>query len=1185
MGLAIVYGATARDRTADCLADLLDALGTGRVRSAFLVVPEEAKLEAERRLLAETPSGCLMQVEVSSFFRLSHRLAGEACGRARPRLDAASRAFLLHRILRRRRETFRTFGRMADHPGFVPQVEAVLGDFRRHGIDGALLRRVADGSAEGSDAETAADDVSGFRLRAGDFAQVLSDYEEALRSQGLADPESALPELAALLERAGPGCPWPLSRLAWLAEAGVWVDGFGATRDFTPQELAVLQALSARTRQVTVFVDADAWPASPAAVDAGPLSHLPGRRTLWSLAGGHPTGETRPVVRRLPYSDQASGQPVPWSLARLSRPAPDLGAEPEPAPTDAIRLVESSDPWQECAWIAGEIRRLVQVEGFRMQEIAVTLPQAQGYGIAMERAFRSAGLAMALDRPRPLAGAPLFRFLLALVDLAAGSCRPDTVMELLRTGYTGLSPDECDRFENVVLALGLDRKDRILDDARYRTGWLPAGDRPGEEPETGEGELSSREQEEAERRQEARRIRDLGLLPLFGAAARLSAARTQGDRAGVLLSEMDRLSIRSILSDQSRRLVEKDEQEGALVAILSWNAAVDILDRMRLLLADETGDLRLFRDLLAAASMAVRAGVLPSSPDRVLVGPVERMVHRAVRVLFVPGCLDGTFPAGRGREGLWKDRDRERLEHRTGIRLPSVRRDKAAEDAALVHQLFSVPTERLVLSWPRVGGDGKPGFPSSAFRDLQRRFPGAIRGSADPPLPASADDLALDGRLLSPLSALPLALRHAVSACRACPGSAGPGSSAGPADPGCAPMPSPAARVLLHALVPLPGTGWSGLRDECLAVPSPRVRISSCLVGAFYPDEPEMSVSQLETYGRCPFSHFASYLLKLEERPEWRPEVAEAGTLAHALVECGMRELESALARVTSSGEDPRGLLAAWCSQDFLALAERLLSHAAAREGIPVMLDGAYRISGGRKVVRMAGVSLQAASRQLLQEAFLPHALEWPFGRSSGNPLRIPLPDGRAVSFRGRIDRVDRSSPDPDGRSWFRVIDYKSGDRTFDRVEHQAGLQLQLPLYLAAFGGVGFPDRARSPREAAYFHLDCPTHSLADLDGALDGAALLKADARAFALRSMKAGTLEDMTALVSHSVNQAAAACVRLLGGRFDVEPTYRNRQGKPCRYCPYQGVCGILAGRFPGRVLKPSPPAVAGSSGEATP
>ena len=60
--------------------------------------------------------------------------------------------------------------------------------------------------------------------------------------------------------------------------------------------------------------------------------------------------------------------------------------------------------------------------------------------------------------------------------------------------------------------------------------------------------------------------------------------------------------------------------------------------------------------------------------------------------------------------------------------------------------------------------------------------------------------------------------------------------------------------------------------------------------------------------------------------------------------------------------------------------------------------------------------------------------------------MEIPLRAGDTIQMRGRIDRIDAS--EIEGKSYIRVIDYKSSARELDLSEVYYGLSLQMMTYL-----------------------------------------------------------------------------------------------------------------------------------------
>ncbi len=94
---------------------------------------------------------------------------------------------------------------------------------------------------------------------------------------------------------------------------------------------------------------------------------------------------------------------------------------------------------------------------------------------------------------------------------------------------------------------------------------------------------------------------------------------------------------------------------------------------------------------------------------------------------------------------------------------------------------------------------------------------------------------------------------------------------------------------------------------------------------------------------------------------------------------------------------------------------------------------------------------------RLLHRA-VPEAVEHSFGPHTGNPVEIQLADGRALRFKGFIDRIDRTA---DGGAV--VLDYKrAAPRAYAELDTdpvKRGRLLQLPLYgLAAREALGVDD-------------------------------------------------------------------------------------------------------------------------------
>jgi ATP-dependent helicase/nuclease subunit B len=212
-----------------------------------------------------------------------------------------------------------------------------------------------------------------------------------------------------------------------------------------------------------------------------------------------------------------------------------------------------------------------------------------------------------------------------------------------------------------------------------------------------------------------------------------------------------------------------------------------------------------------------------------------------------------------------------------------------------------------------------------------------------------------------------------------------------------------------------------------------------------------LSATSLEQWAHCPFRYFLARVLRVDEleRPEARERLspADRGTIIHNVLQ------EFVEAHPRHAPEQP------WSDAERAALAAIAERHCDAAEADGITGRSVWwKLDRARIMRELSGV-LATDEWARANDGTVPWAFELGFGGAGDPlpPLSIDLPESEPVSFRGRIDRVDRS---PDGSRFF-VYDYKTGmpndldDITEDPV--MRGRRLQLALYASAVQRA-FPD-------------------------------------------------------------------------------------------------------------------------------
>ncbi len=592
---------------------------------------------------------------------------------------------------------------------------------------------------------------------------------------------------------------------------------------------------------------------------------------------------------------------------------------------------------------------------------------------------------------------------------------------------------------------------------------------------------------------------------------------------------------------------------------------------------------RLLRDALAQASI----GQTPRHLDTVVVAePRRARINETPRVIL--GGLDsGAYPRVNVQDPLFSDAERERLAGR-GLPMAYTAAQQAEEDPYLFYVACSRATERLVVSYPARGGDGRESEPSPYVVEIAHAL-GRTPSDALAEEPARAlescqhpAELAVRlARTLADLTGSPPAWEQAAAACRE--------------------QLDVEAGAVETALACAERMGRD-LPEQL----DPQLAVERFADGAI-----ATSVSRLETFVRCPFQYFARFVLGLEPRPEPVLTPRSTGSAAHDALQRFFKEaLPSEPGRRIDTGPlaDP-GEISRRMGRIFAALAGD-----EAYRVFQVDPPSAYRWDRTRRALEFF---LRAELARMRDAAFQPVAFELAFGGEGGAgpdpgaprpalargerpdmPLlpaveidlaredlqAIGLPADRRwrLRLRGRIDRLDvrvATGAPPAAL----VIDYKHSRRsTSVHKEILQGLNLQVGVYLIAverllgltpaaglyYGYTPQPrsiERPEKPGNPLGFHLQgvCAADAAAEIDAS--GAFFTPGREP-----HPQAVAPERLAGLLARTEEQVRAVGLELLRGRIRAHPVWSG-QGLPCERCDYVRICRFDARRHPVRIAEP--------------
>ena len=806
-------------------------------------------------------------------------------------------------------------------------------------------------------------------------------------------------------------------------------------------------------------------------------------------------------------------------------------AERYDGPAPEIHIVSASNLYDEAQFAAQEIARLVRTQGLRYRDFVVISRGLPMYRGILEPVFERYGVPLFFDTPRDVETHPLMALALSALDAAAADFRPEHVLRYLKTGLTGFSAMETAQVENYLLTWD------IAGAESWRSPWQ--GNPDGfAGPLTGEGQA---------RLDELNDLRARIAAPLLNLSQQLDEAAGASRMAEALYRLLVAVGADRAVADACRTLGDAGEVELADEYRQMWDKLMNVLDQTARTLGEDRMPPKEFAQLLRLCIVSTELSHIPPSLDEVTAGDAERIRASDAKIALVIGMAEGVFPRTHTPGGVITDAEREKL-IRLGLELSAPAHEQAVEERFLAYTALTCSSQAIYLTCPRSDTAGRTMRPSQFLLHVKSLFPqcGVIEEALGDPLDsvqneASAFDM--------------LAMRYGV---------ARNGEDA-------------LGRALLRYFKTLPAYAGRLAALEAAAGREPARLRDHAAARALFGERMHISPTRLETFGQCRFLYFCRYGLRAQTRRKAVLMAPEIGTLVHFVLERLLSGLEGRkLWEIAPEklGETVDGLL-----DEFAAVYLGGLDDKPER----------FRYLYARlKETVMALVAHLA--QELSQSEFFPVDYELKIAEDGDvAPVVIDLPDGGAIAVEGKVDRVDRMTSG--GKTYLRVIDYKTGAKSFSLNDVAYGLNMQMLVYLftlcenaaGRYGGAPLPAGilympAKKPEVVVPHGADdteirrgqsaelkmsgliaAEPEVIRGMEQEARGIfipARMKNDGEPDTLRSSIA-TFEQFGALQRHIGRILRAMAKTLRAGDIAAQPV-EGLGYRPCDYCEFSAVCG---------------------------
>ena len=681
MSLRFYFGPSGSGKSHRIYEEIMQRAAQEPGRNFLIIVPDQFTMQTQKDLVMRSDRGGILNIDVLSFGRLSHRILEEVGTKEMPVLDDTGKSLVLQKIAADLKEQLPAMGSLLHKQGYIHEVKSAISEFMQYGISTQDMDKLI----------ASAEKRGALAMKLRDLKTLYRGFQDYIRDHFITTEETL-----DVLRRS-------LVKSKILPDSVVIFDGFTG---FTPIQNRLIQELM-RVCEETIVTVTIGEEEDPYQMDGEQkLFHL-SKKTVADLvklaAEAEVTRGEDVFVKGGP--NRFTEAPA---LCYLEQNLFRYQYEPYTEKQCEIRMFEALSPREEVHQTALYIRKLIREEGLTYRDIAVVIGDLEGYASYVETEFGQLEIPCFLDRTRGIVLNPMIEYIKSALQLYIRDFSYDTVFHFLRSGMADISREEIDELENYVIRTG----------ARgYRT-YSRLFTRKTEEMQQGSGQEDTERAEETMERLNRIRQQFADTVEILHMAPRAKA----GEYVDHLYDFLEQNQVQQKLLNYQQRFEQEGDLAKAREYAQIYRLVMDLLDQIYELLGEEEISLQEFADILEAGFGEITVGTIPQNVDRIVVGDMERTRLKQVKVLFFLGVNDGNIPKNASKGGIISDMDREFLIESGTEMAPSPRQQMYIQRLYLYLNMTK-PSERLYLSYAKVNSDGKGIRPSYLIDTVRKLFP------------------------------------------------------------------------------------------------------------------------------------------------------------------------------------------------------------------------------------------------------------------------------------------------------------------------------------------------------------------------------------------------------------------------------------------------------------------------------
>ncbi len=784
-----------------------------------------------------------------------------------------------------------------------------------------------------------------------------------------------------------------------------------------------------------------------------------------------------------------------------------------------VKIYTASTDLKEIQLVSSKICELIKEENLKFSDFVILCDNIDKYSIAFKKVFEPLNIPYFTDLKEPILNDELIKFILNIFDVYIFNFNYESVFNLLKNDYCRfqkedgnlISKSDIERFENYCLRYNI-RGYMFQKPFTYIKG-------VDNEEEAKEYDIKYLE-----------KINETRLAFLNSLEFLKKYQKGEFLIKDFLDDLFNFLEENKVYDELNRRFnIESDEKISARASQV-WNKLVDVFENIHKLLCDHKTNFFEMRKILEAGFSDNEFRYVPNNIDVIKVVDVFRSRFSSTKYLFIIGATEGSYPTFSKNKTFFTDDDIEVFKEKD-LRISSDSFMQMNVQNLNIYNSIYKTTTGLFVTYPTnkiSGEENKPSYLVNRLKTILNIEEESFRKESLPlgevykiilqKEAKTEEDILFLQRVDDYISRLNFEILQKIFK-----------------------------------------------KEFTLA----NIKDYKDLV--LLENEYSTSISKIETYNNCPYSHFLRYDLKIYPRDEYEVDASSFGIVYHSMLESFFNSVQK------DTSLDLKTLDKKFI-EDFVN--EHIKEFSKGREDNILNANARFRY-----YVKNISDTLKSSIDNYKNQFALS---EFDFYKSEVSVKeQFKTASGEVIKYKGYIDRVDVAIKDD--QIFVRTIDYKSSQKDIDINSVIAGKSLQLLKYLEILlkksGEFDESDKEKLPAGALYLTLKDEEYEASNVptnqkispnfeNYRFHG--ILNDDTTEFYNQEYhkemigttratkpKRFTKKDFELVLEYADFKVKETVGKILDGNIGATPVSHSVESteisSPCNYCDYKGLCQI--------------------------